>query len=150
MSFTGTEAAVASALATLSITGAGTAGTADVQLTVTANPSGTIAYLPATGHYYEYVAQSGLYWTQAKADADATTFQGQTGYLATLPNSTVNTFINDHLDGAEDVWVGGKSVDYPSGYDGDTNVERVWSWQEVHSPARSSPSARTCTRAARS
>jgi hypothetical protein len=127
--FTGTQTDVATALATLSLTGAGTIGTAAIQVTVTADPGGAVAYLPATGHYYEYVSDPGLDWTQAKADAQAATFAGQSGYLATLPNTTVNTFINDHLNGAQDVWAGGASVDYPSGYNGDTNVERVWTWQ---------------------
>jgi hypothetical protein len=129
MSFSGTEGDVDAALATLSLTGTGASGTASVQLTVTTDGGGTVAYLPATGHYYEYVADAGLAWTQAQADAQSMTFAGQSGYLASIPNATVNSFINDHLDGAENVWVGGMAVDYPGGYDGDTNVERVWSWQ---------------------
>ena len=41
----------------------------------------------------------------------------------------MNTFITDHLDGAENVWAGGMSVDYPSGYGGNTGIKRVWTWQ---------------------
>src|ERR1039458_1619748 len=55
-SFVGDEADVQAALATLLITGPGSTGTASVSVTVAANQPG-IAFLPATGHYYQYRAQ---------------------------------------------------------------------------------------------
>ncbi len=129
ISFSGDQADVSAALGSLELNGSGTVGSATIGVSVTALPSGTVAYLPATGHYYEYVASPHLLWTTASADAQALTFEGQSGYLATIPNSTVNNFINAHLNGAEDVWAGGRSIDYSSGYNGDSNVKRVWRWQ---------------------
>jgi hypothetical protein len=128
ISFTGDEADAEAALATASLTDAGTTGTATVSLDVTADQTG-IEYLGPTGHYYQYVPASNITWTQAAADAQTYTFDGQTGYLASIPDASVNTFITDHLDGAENVWAGGMSVDYPSGYGGNAGIKRVWTWQ---------------------
>ena len=73
--------------ATLSLTDAGTTGTASVSVTVTANQAG-IAFLPATGHYYEYVADSGVSWTTAQSAAAGLSFAGQAGSLATIPTAS--------------------------------------------------------------
>jgi hypothetical protein len=128
ISFTGDQADVESALSTASLTDSGTTGTAAIQLDVTADQAG-IEYLGPTGHYYEYVPDTDVTWTAAAAAAQTYTFDGQTGYLASIPDAAVNTFVTDHLNGAENVWAGGMSVDYPSGYDGNTGIQRVWSWQ---------------------
>jgi len=45
---------------------------------------GEANFLPSTGHYYEFVANTGITWTAAKAAAAARTYFGLTGYLATL------------------------------------------------------------------
>jgi fibronectin type III domain protein len=127
--FVGTQANVQAALKTLSLTDAGTLGTASVSVNVTPNEAG-IAYLPATGHYYKYVASPNITWTAAQTAAAALSFDGQSGYLATIPTSTVNSFIEAHLEGAQNVWAGGASVDYPSGYLGNTGIQRVWTWQQ--------------------
>uniref|UniRef100_UPI0035B489A0 DUF4347 domain-containing protein n=1 Tax=Zoogloea sp. TaxID=49181 RepID=UPI0035B489A0 len=59
-------------------------------------------------HYYEYV--SGSYsWTAAKAAAESRTFQGMTGYLATITSQTENDFIRQKLQA--DAWIGA-SDDY--------------------------------------
>ncbi len=78
ISFTGDQADVAAALATASLTDAGTTGTAAVSLDVTPDQSG-IEYLGPTGHYYEYVPATNITWTQAAADAQTYTFDGLTG-----------------------------------------------------------------------
>jgi hypothetical protein len=128
-SFTGNQADIQAGLATLSLSDSGTLGTASVAVTVTPNATG-IEYLPATGHYYEYVPATNILWTSAKAAAAALSFDGQPGYLASIPNSTVNNFIQAHLNGAANVWAGGESTDYPSGYNGNSGIQRVWSWQD--------------------
>ena len=59
-------------------------------------------------HYYEYV--SGSYsWTAAKTAAEGRTFQGMTGYLATITSQEENDFIRQKL--AADAWIGA-SDDY--------------------------------------
>ena len=128
-SFVGDQGAVDASLATLSLTDGGTTGTASVSVSVTANQSG-IAFLPATGHYYEYVAAANLNWSTAQSDAAALSFDGQSGYLATIPNATVNSFIEAHLNGASNVWAGGAATDYSSGYNGNPGIQRVWTWQQ--------------------
>lgn len=45
---------------------------------------GNANYLPKTGHYYEYVSDLGITWTDAKAAAELRTYYGLQGYLATL------------------------------------------------------------------
>ena len=55
-------------------------------------------------HFYKYV--SGSYdWPSAKADAEAQSLYGMTGYLATITSSEENDFITDKLLG--DGWLGG-------------------------------------------
>jgi hypothetical protein len=141
-SFVGDQSDVQNGLASLTLVGGGTPGRASVAVTVTGNQSG-LAYLPAIGHYYEFVPNTTDTWTQAQAAAATLTFSGQAGYLASIPNATVNTFIQNHLNGAKNVWAGGESVDYPSGEPGHTTVKRVWSWQNGPWPARCSRCART-------
>lgn len=54
-------------------------------------------------HYYEYVA--GNYsWTAAKTAAEGRTFQGMTGYLATITSQAENDFIKQKL--GADAWIG--------------------------------------------
>jgi hypothetical protein len=128
-SFVGNQAAVQAGLATLTLTDSGTTGTTSVAVTVTGNQTG-IAYLPATGHYYQYVPSTNITWTAAQTAAAGLTFAGQSGYLASIPSATVNSFIQAHLPGgASNVWAGGMSIDYPSGLPGNTSIHRVWSWQ---------------------
>jgi len=48
------------------------------------------------GHYYDLVANQGggvILWTQAKLAAEALTFGGQPGHLATITNTAENDFV---------------------------------------------------------
>jgi hypothetical protein len=128
ISFAGDQERVQGALATLALSDSGTTGTASVSITVTKQEAG-ISYLPATGHYYKYVAAAQGTWESAKAGAEGLEFEGQKGYLASIPDATVNNFIEAHLNGASDVWAGGEATDYPSGYNSNTGIKRVWSWR---------------------
>ncbi len=47
---------------------------------------------PANGHFYNFVHNPGITWTNAKAAADATSLYGMKGYLATLTSAAENTF----------------------------------------------------------
>jgi hypothetical protein len=127
LSFTGTQANVGPALASMSLVDAGTTGTAQIALSVTVDQAG-ISYFAGTGHFYQYVGTAGT-WTAAATAATADTFDGQSGYLASIPTAAVNTFVEAHINGASNVWAGGGSVDYPLGYGGDMGIQRVWTWQ---------------------
>lgn len=54
-------------------------------------------------HYYQVVSAP-LSWTAAKTAAEGLTFQGLTGYLATITSQTENDFIREKL--TADAWIG--------------------------------------------
>jgi len=91
------------------------------------NPSGTrnfsislgngqANYLPSNGHYYEYVPNLGITWTNAKAAASSKTFYGLQGYLATLTAADEAQLAGKQAPGTG--WIGGT----------DEAVEGVWRW----------------------
>jgi hypothetical protein len=73
-------------------------------------------YLPATQHYYRFVASKGVTWSSANAAASATTYFGMKGYLATITSSAENTFIQQKTQGVG--WIGAS----------DAAVEGEWRW----------------------
>ncbi|MEK9577941.1 MAG: C-type lectin domain-containing protein [Aquiluna sp.] len=100
-------------------------------LTVSAVKSGAnIAYSQDTGHYYEFV-NSGITWRDARCaakfdngsyDANSSrydkcdesnltprTFNGLTGYLATVTSQTENTFVTNKA-GSSAAWIGGSDL----------------------------------------
>ena len=76
ITFTGTQAAINTGLASARITTGATTGTAHVALTTMVAQSGYY-YLAANQHFYRYVANSGVTWTQADADARTTVVVGE-------------------------------------------------------------------------
>jgi hypothetical protein len=69
------------------------------------------------GHNYEYVNNGGVItWTAAKATAEARTYYGQPGYLATITSQTENDFLKDKL--GADAWIGAS----------DATTEGAWYW----------------------
>lgn len=67
-------------------------------------------------HYYEYVADSGISWADAKTAAENSTLNGLTGYLATITNADENNLISQKLAG--NAWLGASDAD----------VEDTWKW----------------------
>ncbi|HVA04991.1 MAG TPA: fibronectin type III domain-containing protein [Acidimicrobiales bacterium] len=134
ITFTGLESAVDSALATTTLTTASTTGTAQISLTAMVAQSG-FNYLASNQHFYEYVACAGCSWTTADAGAQALSFDGQTGYLATIPNATVDTFISTKIANATNVWFGARSYEslatdgsQVNAVQGGVTYARVWRW----------------------
>ncbi|CAN1498667.1 Gliding motility-associated, C-terminal domain [Flavobacteriaceae bacterium] len=89
------------------------------------NPSGTrnfsisigqANYLPRNGHYYEYVPNLGITWTDAKSAADIKTYYGLKGYLATITAADEAQLAGKQAPGAG--WIGGS----------DAETENVWKW----------------------
>lgn len=77
---------------------------------------GDANYLPSTGHYYEYVPSLGITWADAKVAAEARTYFGLQGYLATITSFDEAQLSGKQAGGAG--WIGGS----------DAAVEGVWRW----------------------
>lgn len=77
---------------------------------------GDANYLPKTGHFYEYVSSVGITWTSAKTAAEARTYYGLKGYLATITSAEEAKLSGEQAAGAG--WIGGS----------DATSEGVWKW----------------------
>ncbi|MTE26694.1 T9SS type B sorting domain-containing protein [Winogradskyella sp. ZXX205] len=78
---------------------------------------GNANFLPATGHYYLYVAEEGITWTEAKTAASELTFFGLQGYLATITTEEEVQLTGEQAEGTG--WIGGS----------DQATEGVWRWE---------------------
>jgi hypothetical protein len=95
LTFTGTQANINNALASLKVNTTGTAGNVQISVSATVNPTGYF-YLPTNGHFYRPIS-NGVFYSQAKINASATTFKGQTGYLVTITSSDEDLFIFNNV-----------------------------------------------------
>ncbi|MHB1145980.1 MAG: T9SS type B sorting domain-containing protein [Lutibacter sp.] len=77
---------------------------------------GDANYLPKTGHFYEYVPFIGITWQNAKIAAEARTYYGLKGYLATITSAEEAKLSGEQAAGAG--WIGGS----------DSASEGVWKW----------------------
>jgi gliding motility-associated-like protein len=77
---------------------------------------GQANYLPSTGHYYLYVPSIGITWSSARTAADASTYYGLKGYLATILSADEAKLIGEQASGTG--WIGGS----------DQETEGVWKW----------------------
>ena len=89
------------------------------------NPSGTrnfsisvgqANYLPSNGHYYLYIPNIGIKWTDAKIAAENSTYYGLRGYLATISSAEEAQISGEQTTGAG--WIGGS----------DQGAEGTWKW----------------------
>jgi hypothetical protein len=80
-------------------------------------------YSSTNKHFYKYITVSGTSWSSAATTANATSFLGAKGYLATITTSTENTEVanvgvNNAGITSGSYWIGA----------GDNAMEGVWRW----------------------
>ncbi len=123
-------------------------------VTVTISNAGAVVQWPiasgGNGHYYELVlptdSNGGYSWTQADAAASAMTYDGSTGYLATVTSAAENDFLASQFQsslptdvpawiGLEDdgrigdwTWVTGEPFSYSNWADGEPNNPGTEDW----------------------
>ena len=119
--FTGLLADVNAVLATLRYVG-GSANVSSTSVKVTASLENASYVLNAfNGHFY-YLNTNLLYYntatTGARDAAKAMSYQGQTGYLATITSTEENSFISTNIASASNIWIGAT----------DDLVEGAWKW----------------------
>ena len=91
VSFTGTQANINNALASLKINTGATLGNVQISVSTTINPAGYY-YNATNGHFYRPIA-SGATYTNAKTLSTQQSFKGQTGYLVTITSADEQNFI---------------------------------------------------------
>lgn len=86
-------------------------GTRQFSITV-----GEANFLPSTGHYYEFVADLAISWSDAEIAASNRTYFGLQGYLVTLTSQAEADFSGSQAQGVG--WIGAT----------DDGVEGEWRW----------------------
>ena len=102
LSFTGTQANVNNALASLKVNTGATTGNVQISISTTVNPSGYY-YNAINGHFYLPVS-TGQYYTTARSLATQQTFKGQTGYLVTVTSANEENFIIANVP-QSNIWI---------------------------------------------
>jgi hypothetical protein len=121
MQFSGSPSNVQSALNTLTYTPS-LHYTGSASLAFNTSPGGGL-FNPDNGHFYQFIdAGVDTSWTSAKTDADAQTFGGMTGYLATVTSANEQAFVATKLNGQG--WFG--ASDDP----GQGTTETHWIWAD--------------------
>ena len=92
---TGTMANINMALANLKVNTGSVVGDVQLSVAATVNPTGYY-YNGVNGHFYKPVT-TGTYYKTARANALATTFKGQQGYLVTITSADEDAFIQANV-----------------------------------------------------
>jgi hypothetical protein len=118
LNFTGTQAAVNAALATLQVSTGAEQGAFAFDVTSSINGADTY-YNPVTNSYYQYFANKNIQWAPARAAAKTKTLNGATGYLVNITTDQENEFVKSYV-AQNDIWIGAS----------DEAVEGEWRWMD--------------------
>lgn len=77
---------------------------------------GQANFLPSNGHYYQFIPNLGISWSDAKIAAENSTYYGLQGYLATITAQDEALLVGEQASGTG--WIGGT----------DEEQEGVWKW----------------------
>lgn len=79
------------------------------QHTALAGPTEWAASSGGNGHFYEFVAQTGLTWHEARDAAEASSFAGTEGHLATIGSAAEQQFLQTTFSSQSflESWLGG-------------------------------------------
>ena len=102
ISFTGTQANINAALASLSVSTGTSAGDIKLSVSASANDPG-VFYNPVNGHYYKPVSGA-ITYTNAKAAAALQTYKGRPGYLVTITSQNEQDFVNNNTS-QSNIWI---------------------------------------------
>lgn len=114
IAFTGSQANVDAALASLKMNSSNGKGRIDVQVipadfSINTNEG-------VTSYYQSVTTDTSIAWTDARTDALSRTFDGHTGYLTNVTSTAEQSFIEDKAIGWG--WMGAS----------DSNTEGSWTW----------------------
>ena len=106
VTFSGLEVDINAALASAELTVPGALGTANVSLTAMVYDADRVLY-PVNQHFYEWVSAPGGSWADADVAARASSFLGQSGYLAAIVTADVNDFLSStRMTNSVSTWIG--------------------------------------------
>ena len=127
--FRGTQANINTALATLSFKGDGSTGSPTITVSVTAAGNN---YNSANGHYYKIVgaADDEIVWADAKTAAEASSYNGLSGYLVSIESAAENAFISAKVN--QNAWIGASDN---STYTSNTHSTTEGTWEWVSGPS---------------
>ena len=102
ISFTGTQANINNALASLKVNTGSTLGNVQISISTTVNPAGYY-YNAVNGHFYRPIS-TGQFYSTAKSLASQQTFKGQTGYLVTVTSANEESFVISNVP-QSNIWI---------------------------------------------
>lgn len=77
---------------------------------------GDANYLPSTDHFYQYISNPGITWSDARTLAETYTYYGLQGYLATITSAEEAQLSGEQAQGTG--WIGAS----------DEETEGTWKW----------------------
>ncbi len=125
LNFSGTASFADYQQALRQVTYANSSGTPTIQDRAITFSIGEGLYFERNGHYYEFVEAANIFWTDALPAAEARSYYGLQGYLATVTSAEENGFIDVKLQG--NGWFG--ATDDPAYTpEPDNGPDKEWYW----------------------